>query len=453
MTTPPVSSSPAPAMDCMEMSPLPHKPVRYAYDVELQTPTPEATPVESTFPTCITPRPSSPIQVEEMQFQIPQERQERRRSNPMRPSLTRAKCYSTNCIPSRPNPESQLPSFKFGTGLPRSEPSSTLALSEIFEASSPVAERVVSPVPKPLLPASRIRQPPSLGVTKNASPLGAHFRKMSNPLVRPRKQFRRSLSMFEHPDEIMKCEKDIPTLPPIADMEVPAQPGLPHFYSDNSTCDLPRISRETMIQILDGQFDNVYEKRVVIDCRFEYEYQGGHIDGAVNYNDKDQLTAQLFDHEQPGKALLIFHCEYSAHRAPLMAKHIRNKDRTVNAESYPRLTYPEAYILDGGYSAFYKDHSNRCYPQNYVEMNAQEYADACEAGMGKVKQQQRAKLNRAQTFAYGQHSPPVDSSPTAMFRQRPDDTSMELDLDYTPIQTRPTFSALQIGRGQRMISF
>lgn len=304
------------------------------------------------------------------------------------------------------------------------------------------------------MPSCRIRQPFNLSSnTRNASPLGQHCRKMSNPLVRPRKQFRRSLSMFEHPDEIMRQEKETcaSSLPAIADVEAPYQLQLPHFFTDNQTCDLPRISRETMIEVLDGKFDTQYEKRVVIDCRFEYEYEGGHINGAVNFNDKEQLASQLFDHEQPGKALLIFHCEYSAHRAPLMAKYIRNKDRTANAECYPALTYPEAYILDGGYSAFYRDYSHRCFPQNYVEMVAKEHADACEAGMGKVKQQQRAKLVRAQTFAFGQHSPSLDSSPTTMFRSRNDDVDM--DMDFTPVPTRPAFSALQAGRGQRMLSY
>lgn len=261
--------------------------------------------------------------------------------------------------------------------------------------------------------------------------------------------------MFEHPDEIMRNEKETvaPTLPAIADMEVPHQLELPHFYKDSQSGELPRISRDTMIDILDGKYDHKYEKRVVIDCRFEYEYAGGHIDGAVNFNDKEQLASQLFDHEQPAKALLVFHCEYSAHRAPLMAKHIRNKDRTINEACYPSLSYPEAYILDGGYSAFFKDHQHRCFPQNYVEMDAKEHANACELGMGKVKQQQRTKLVRAQTFAFGQHSPALDSSPTAMGRSRCDDIDMDLSMDFTPVPSRPGFSALQVGRGQRMFSY
>ncbi|KAK5946068.1 m-phase inducer phosphatase [Knufia obscura] len=455
LTTPPVtSSSPAPIPDCMdsmEMSPLPHKPARPTFNMDLQSPTPEHTPTEPIFSDCLTPRSSSPPAMQDFSLQIPQER---RRSNPLRPGLSRTKGFSTTSIPTRPNPEAQLPSFQFGAAVPRSNPTSSLALSEIFEASSPVSVRTASPIARPVLPPARPRQPFNLGNnSRNASPLGQHSRKMSNPLVRPRKQFRRSLSMFEHPDEIMRQEKAASTdcLPSIADIETPQQPNLPHFYSGNQTCDLPRISRETMIDILDGKYDGVYEKRVVIDCRFEYEYEGGHIDGAVNFNDKEQLAAQLFEHEQPGNALLIFHCEYSAHRAPLMAKHIRNKDRTVNAECYPNLTYPEAYILDGGYSGFYKEFSHRCFPQNYVEMDAKEHADACELGMGKVKQQQRAKLVRAQTFAFGQQSPSMDSSPTAMYRGRPDDVDM--DLDFTPVPARPSFNALQIGRGQRMFSY
>ncbi len=80
-----------------------------------------------------------------------------------------------------------------------------------------------------------------------------------------------------------------------------------------------------------------------------------------------------------------------------MAKFIRNKDRAINAERYPNLIFPELYILDGGYSSFFKDHRLRCFPQNYVEMEAKEHAQACERGLGKVKQ--RSKLMRAQTFA------------------------------------------------------
>lgn len=49
-------------------------------------------------------------------------------------------------------------------------------------------------------------------------------------------------------------------------------------------------------------------------------------------------------------------------------------------------------------------------------MGAKEHANACERGLGRIKQQ-RAKLSRAQTFAIGQHEQSVDDSPTAPGRQ------------------------------------
>jgi len=49
-------------------------------------------------------------------------------------------------------------------------------------------------------------------------------------------------------------------------------------------------------------------------------------------------------------------------------------------------------------------------------MDAKEHANACERGLGRIKQQ-RAKLSRAQTFAFGQQGQQMDDSPTASGRQ------------------------------------
>ncbi len=154
----------------------------------------------------------------------------------------------------------------------------------------------------------------------------------------------------------------------------------------------------------------------MVDCRFEYEYNGGHIDGAVNYNDKHQLANQLFESTPTGSTLLILHCEYSVHRAPLTAKYIRSHDRNVNSHRYPNLSYPEMYILDGGYNSFFKDHQSKCFPQNYVEMNDHRHERDCERGMAKVKHQPRQKLFRHQTFAFGTADHEMDDSPTAAGR-------------------------------------
>lgn len=77
------------------------------------------------------------------------------------------------------------------------------------------------------------------------------------------------------------------------------------------------------------------------------------------------------------------------------------------------------YILDGGYSNFFESNRTRCFPQNYLRMDAKEHENACERGMNKLRQ--RSKLNRAQTFAFGQlgkMSPGMDNSPTAAPRAK-----------------------------------
>ena len=232
------------------------------------------------------------------------------------------------------------------------------------------------------------------------------------------------------------------TLHTVMDVDELHQPVLPHFFQEGQPDSIPRITKDTLLEVLDGRFDANFDQRMIIDCRFEYEFEGGHIDGAVNYNDKELITSQLFEASLPGKTLLIFHCEYSAHRAPIMARYVRKQDRSTNAEFYPKLTYPEVYILDGGYSSFFTVHRERCFPQNYVEMDDKEHAYTCEREMGRLRQN-RSKLSRAQTFAFGQHGG-MDDSPTAPNRTRTSGDDMLLKSMGSP---------MLLGHTRRMVSY
>lgn len=125
--------------------------------------------------------------------------------------------------------------------------------------------------------------------------------------------------MFEHPGDVMKQEKaaiSAACLDSIMDIDDPPRLRLPHFNMDEES--LPRITKDTMVDVLDGKYGQCYDRSIIIDCRFEYEYEGGHIEGAINVNDKERLALQLFESPAAGNSLLIFHCEYSAHRAPIM---------------------------------------------------------------------------------------------------------------------------------------
>jgi M-phase inducer tyrosine phosphatase len=128
--------------------------------------------------------------------------------------------------------------------------------------------------------------------------------------------------MYEHPEDIMNQKEDQTCYTPsslqsVMDIDDAPSLKLPNFTPPSEPDSLPRISDATLVSVLNGDFDHMYEKKVIIDCRFEYEYDGGHIDGARNFCEKEQLAEELFKNPSPN-TLLIFHCEYSAHRAPLM---------------------------------------------------------------------------------------------------------------------------------------
>ncbi|KAI2776159.1 Rhodanese-like protein [Daldinia loculata] len=421
VTTPPlpVTSSPLRGYDAMDISPLPNK-EPFCSSFEVASPTPQGTPgddvmMESPIP--VTRQSSMGLEPSKVLFDS------RKRGGLRRPSLSRAKGHSTSTLLStKLHPENQVSAFRFGPQ------SATMSPGDCFD-DSPLQDRRPSTAHSPTPGNAGCARSKAQFATLNGardirtgsgSPIPSHVRRISNPFARPRRQYRRSISMFDSPDDVVKASSEEPishsTLQSVMDVEESQDPILPHFYPDGENDSIPRISRDTFLDVLDGKFNDIYTQKMVIDCRFEYEYDGGHIDAAINYNDKELLAKHLFENPMDGKTLLIFHCEYSACRAPMMARHIRASDRMVNAEYYPRLTYPEVYILDGGYSEFFIENRERCYPQAYVEMGAEEHARTCERELGKL-QQKRKGLGRAKTFAFGHRESMVQASPTAPERR------------------------------------
>ncbi|KAI9680270.1 MAG: cell division cycle- protein [Bathelium mastoideum] len=453
-TTPPIqSSSPGFALESMDISPLPHKaPFSLITEVAVASPSPEATPTdEDMLSPCDTEFPSKPELLKPLALS------ERKKNINLRPSLTRTKGFSTNSVPLRCNGnENQMPTFKFGSGCMSTahKQPSLPTLAECF-AQSPVADRKT--FEESLLPPPHRPRQSSLSSRASGSPLTGHVRKQPAPSVpRPRKQFRRSLSMFEHPGDIMDEKKDTYVSPSghqSMDVDEVHTPTLPSFIPEDQPDGIPRITKDTMVQVLDGQFNHIFDKTMIIDCRFEYEYEGGHITGALNYNDKDLLADALFEASSPCSTLIILHCEYSKHRAPRMAKYVRSRDRQVNDYRYPRLSYPEVYILDGGYSSFFEANRTRCFPQQYVGMEDKRHEDACERGMSKVRQQ-RAKLSRAQTFAFGDQPNQIEESPIHLNRFTvPTLGSLGMASDISLLMTADSPLDSRRAHTRRMISF
>lgn len=89
--------------------------------------------------------------------------------------------------------------------------------------------------------------------------------------------------------------------------------------------DLKSISAQTMAKLLRGGFEDSVASFKVIDCRYPYEFEGGHIRGAQNLYTQEQIITELVNTktESPkvvpdGKMhnIIVFHCEFSSERGP-----------------------------------------------------------------------------------------------------------------------------------------
>ena len=94
--------------------------------------------------------------------------------------------------------------------------------------------------------------------------------------------------------------------------------------------------------------------------RYKFEYEGGHINGAENWQhgeDEEFLEAILPLSTPPlqqkpdatvsknsKRDIVIFHCEFSSQRAPDFYTKLRERDRSINLEVYPGLYVRNFYM-------------------------------------------------------------------------------------------------------------
>lgn len=95
------------------------------------------------------------------------------------------------------------------------------------------------------------------------------------------------------------------------------------------------------MNVLDGVYDDKIKEIIIIDSRYPYEYEGGHITKALNIYTKERLYDEMFikrsqkniilnnstmDMDSSGegcdsdvdskRSIIIFHCEFSSERGP-----------------------------------------------------------------------------------------------------------------------------------------
>jgi hypothetical protein len=127
------------------------------------------------------------------------------------------------------------------------------------------------------------------------------------------------------------------------------------------------------------------------------QFNGGHVRGAINLIEESDIDEYFFNNAMhDANTVLIFHCEFSSHRGPRLARHLRDKDRRVHINSYPELSYPEVYILEKGYKNFFEGFPTMCNPQAYVPMRDREFRSHCKEGLRTMRRtSSKRRLNTA----------------------------------------------------------
>ncbi|CAD8126018.1 unnamed protein product [Paramecium sonneborni] len=154
------------------------------------------------------------------------------------------------------------------------------------------------------------------------------------------------------------------------------------------------ISGETLIKEINNP------DLVLYDCRYLYEFQGGHIKGAIHMNHSMSLFEELFSVANKTNKIIVLYCEYSVKRSLERYFEIRKLDRNTN--QYPQLTYNNLYLLSQGYSEFYKNFPQMC-NGCYIQMNDTQYKSQMQQELQErsiIKQKSRQQQLQKKLFIF-----------------------------------------------------
>jgi rhodanese-related sulfurtransferase len=90
------------------------------------------------------------------------------------------------------------------------------------------------------------------------------------------------------------------------------------------------ITPQTLSDVVAGKFSDKLSRYIIVDCRFPFEYEGGHVAGAYNLWTLENVVAAFFMQQiiplkEAHRCAVIFHCEFSSHRAPTQYINLRSE--------------------------------------------------------------------------------------------------------------------------------
>lgn len=156
-----------------------------------------------------------------------------------------------------------------------------------------------------------------------------------------------------------------------ANIALPTKCSFFNFLHSKDTYQI--ITADELVILLSKKtfMDHIYDEVIILDARFDYEFEGGRITGAQNVCTRDDIPI-IYNSLKGGNMCIVFHCEFSQNRGPTLMKLFRKHDRQQNLKGYPRLKFPNLFLLKGGYKQFYSDHSEFCIG-GYTPMRDKKY--------------------------------------------------------------------------------
>jgi hypothetical protein len=104
--------------------------------------------------------------------------------------------------------------------------------------------------------------------------------------------------------------------------------------------DLNTIDCHTLAKLIKGEYTGIIDSFRIIDARYVYEFEGGHVIGAENFGawDEENFWDEFLpphlkprpvgsheDCENARREILIFHCEFSSARGPALLRDLRKR--------------------------------------------------------------------------------------------------------------------------------
>ena len=155
---------------------------------------------------------------------------------------------------------------------------------------------------------------------------------------------------------------------------------------------LRAISVDSARELLTGATPLPAGHRLLLaDGRLAFEFDAGHIRGAVNITVSDTrgcIREQLLRvveraHAERQKYFVLVYCEFSSARGPRLGTALRTVERDYLAARCPdsegafdqHTCFPHIYAIHGGYSQFFAHHRDLCVPPHYVMQSDPAFAD------------------------------------------------------------------------------